>query len=650
MRNIYIFSTLLILFYTNISSLSAQNLKFEWARMLSGARENYIHKVLVDDDANSYIIGTFWQNSIFSPTNPHDTLTSNTAINFLIAKIDPDGMPIWLNKIESSIYNNITDIAVDKDGNVYVIGDFEGTLDFDPGSGVFNMSSPNGVWDNDIFVSKFNPQGQFIWAKKIGGIDKEEAKSIAIDNVGNCVIFGLFKNTVDFDPGAGNYNLSSNGDKDLFIYKLDSSGAFIWAKSFGGSSYEEAYALTVDKLDNIYTTGIFRTTVDFDPSAAVLNLTAPNFDDTYINKLDANGNLIWVKQFFNSQSLSASDLKIDDNNNLLICGLFLGSSNFDLDTTIATPYVLSANYYDGFIGKYSPNGNLRWAHRLSSPGFNNYNALSMDKLGNVYTTGTFEDTVDFDPGPNTFNLISPDVSGFADSDIFIQKLDSNGNFIWATEIGTPNYSFELGQSIALDKAGNIHLAGRFADPIDFDPTPNTYVLTPLTTQYSSSFLLKLPQCIASTSISQSTLSADQPGGNYQWLDCSNNSPIVGATSQTFNPTTNGSYAVVISNNGCIDTSACYSLNSVNVEQHDENNAMKLYPNPVSIDKGSINIDFKKMPTETAIRIFNLQGQLLKMEQFHGQQRLQIELDFPVGLYILEIKTEKTQKSFKLIIQ
>ena len=125
---------------------------------------------------------------------------------------------------------------------------------------------------------------------------------------------------------------------------------------------------------------------------------------------------------------------------------------------------------------------------------------------------------------------------------------------------------------------------------------------------------------------------------------------MGATSQTFNPTTNGSYAVVISNNGCIDTSACYSLNSVNVEQHDENNAMKLYPNPVSIDKGSINIDFKKMPTETAIRIFNLQGQLLKMEQFHGQQRLQIELDFPVGLYILEIKTEKTQKSFKLIIQ
>ncbi|MBL8812686.1 MAG: hypothetical protein JNM43_21150 [Planctomycetaceae bacterium] len=123
-------------------------------------------------------------------------------------------------------------IATDASGNVYTTGAFEGTVDFDPGSGTANLTSSGGP---DIFVCKLDSAGNFVWAKRMGGTFDERSKGIAVDRSGNVLTIGFFFGTADFDPGNGTTVLTSAGASDVFVSKLDSTGNFVWAKRWGGN-------------------------------------------------------------------------------------------------------------------------------------------------------------------------------------------------------------------------------------------------------------------------------------------------------------------------------------------------------------------------------------------------------------------------------
>ena len=125
-----------------------------------------------------------------------------------------------------------TSIAVDATGNVFTTGYFFSTSDFDPGTGTFNLTS---LGLDDIFVSKLDALGNFVWTKQWGGTSAENSYSIAVDASGNVLTTGSFQSsTVDFDPGPGTFNLTSTGNRDIFVSKLDASGNFVWATSMGG--------------------------------------------------------------------------------------------------------------------------------------------------------------------------------------------------------------------------------------------------------------------------------------------------------------------------------------------------------------------------------------------------------------------------------
>ena len=179
-----------------------------------------------------------------------------------------------------------TSITTDASGNVYTTGYFYGTVDFDPGSGIYNLASSGG----DIFISKISSSGNFIWAKSIGGSSFDLGNSITTDASGNVYTTGYFNNTVDFDPGSGIYNLASSGYNDIFISKISSSGNFIWAKSIGGSSFDLGNSITTDASGNVYTTGYFNGTVDFDPGFSSFVLTSSGSADIFIHKLSTCSN------------------------------------------------------------------------------------------------------------------------------------------------------------------------------------------------------------------------------------------------------------------------------------------------------------------------------------------------------------------------
>ena len=142
-------------------------------------------------------------------------------------------------------------IKTDVLGNIYTTGHFSGIVDFNPGAGTFTINSVPSL-NNDIYISKLDIDGNYIWAKAFGGIGNETGLSIAVDLFGNVYACGIFSTTADFDPGPGSFSLTSNGGYDAFILKLDPSGNFLWAKSFGGSSHDYANNLTLGANDNLH--------------------------------------------------------------------------------------------------------------------------------------------------------------------------------------------------------------------------------------------------------------------------------------------------------------------------------------------------------------------------------------------------------------
>ncbi|HRN40472.1 MAG TPA: PKD domain-containing protein [Vicingus sp.] len=379
----------------------------------------------------------------------------------------------WVKGIEHFINDEGVSVTTDNLGNVYITGNFQGTADFNPGVGVYNLTSLG--FDDNIFILKLDSNGSFVWAKNIevnflDPLGGEKRKSIVVDNLGNVYITANFLGTVDFDPGAGVYNLTDVGSGDIFILKLDSNGDFVWAKQMGANYGDYGYSIAVDNLGNVYTTGAFHLTVDFDPGPGTFNLSATGGSsggtDIFILKLSSSGSFVWAKRIGGIDNDGGCSITIDDFGNVYTTGSFTGNVDFDPGTGTST--LFSAGEGDVFISKLNSAGNFLWAKRMGGidDGDGAY-SITTDNIGNVYTTGVFYNTVDFDPGTSTYNLTS---QGW--EDIFISKLDANGNFVWAKSMG--GTSWDMGYSIAIDNSGNVYTSGSFMGNVDFDPGIGTF--------------------------------------------------------------------------------------------------------------------------------------------------------------------------------
>jgi hypothetical protein len=358
------------------------------------------------------------------------------------------------NDVDNSVF-------ADTDGNVYVTGRFQDTVDFDPGPGVFSLIA---LGSSDAFVTKFDKYGNHIWSIKFGGINSfaTNCHSLSVDDSGNVLITGSFSYTVDFDPGPGIYNLSSSGgNNDAFICKLNSSGSLQWAISFGNNSWDFGLDVTTDSFGNIYATGSFSGSVDFDPGpGAFIYSTITGASHTYILKLTSAGNFIWAKQFGAGWSVGAYTLKLDNLGNIYTSGEFAGICDFNPGSP--TFYLTSFGIYDGFIAKLDNNGEFIFAKQIGGTTNDKISSMTMDQYCNLYTTGNFGLTADFDPGPGIENM-----SSYGQNDIFIAKYDSAGNYLWAKQIGdTLN---DAGSCILSDQSGYIYITGFFEGTVDFNP-------------------------------------------------------------------------------------------------------------------------------------------------------------------------------------
>jgi len=272
-----------------------------------------------------------------------------------------------------------------------------------------------------------------------------DAWSITVDTIGNCCLTGMYRYTIDF----GSYSLMSvDWGQDIFIAKIDTNGNWLWAKSAGGTGSDCGQGIVTDNSGNIYVTGWFYETATF----GSYSLTGGGLD-IFVAKMDTNGNWLWINSAGGSSSETPSDITHDNQGNLYITGRFYGSANFGSFSIINND-----NEAKVFVSKLTDNGVWQWASQ-SEGTYSVASGLCVDNLQHCIIIGMFREVMSLD----SFSVISN-----GETDIFIAKIDSNGEWLWVKSTGAEN--FDYGYSVSIDEDGSTYAFGRFSGEVYFDTT------------------------------------------------------------------------------------------------------------------------------------------------------------------------------------
>ncbi len=438
-----------LVFQDNSSPSSRDEPSWLWAQSAGGTYLDEGTGITVDNNGDTYIAGLFVGTVTFGNT----TLASQGIFDVFIAKLDSDGDWLWAVSAGGTDYEWEWDIALDTNGNIYVIGYFKGTAQF----GNTTLTSQG---DSDVFVAKLNTDGDWLWAVSAGGTNEDCAVRIAVDTVQNVYISGYFWGTATF----GYTTLISHGYADVFAAKLNTDGDWLWAVSAGGTGQpegfnDEAYGVAVDALGNAYITGYFWRTATFGNTT----LTSQGDGDVFVAKINTDGDWQWVAHAGGPTPCAALglDIAVDTAGNSFITGYFLGDAVM-FDNYMITNHGV-VDFYDVFIAKLNTDGDWLWA--VSAGGTNDDAGvnIAVDALGNAYITGYFSDNAMF--GNTT--LTSNEYLGFADT--FVTKINSTGDWQWAINIGGAE-GCAGGVSLTVDTYRNAYITGCFIGTVTFNDT------------------------------------------------------------------------------------------------------------------------------------------------------------------------------------
>ncbi|UTW61677.1 SBBP repeat-containing protein [bacterium SCSIO 12741] len=390
--------------------------KMLWAHSFGGSGNDVGQSIAADAVGSVYTKGYFNGTVDFDPGPGNESITSTAFFGdeIFIHKMDASGNFDWVKTIEASSSGSHS-LVVDASGNVYITGHFRREIDFDPGPGTVLIDPGSS---RDAFVLKLDISGDFLWVKTWGGSSSVEGLALDVDGQGNVYTTGYFKGTADFDPGAGSAQLTAAGHDDVFVQKLDASGNFIWAKAFGGSKADRGVSISVNASGEVYTTGYFYDTADFDPGSGTSSFTSKGLDDVYIHKMDASGNFVWVKIFGGPSNDSGLAIEVDDVGNVITTGYTFGAVDFDPGAEVVSPP--SFGNRDAFVHKLDASGNFVWVQSFGNKDDDQGEGIAINPTGYLYSTGHFKRTVDVDMGPGIVELTS---EGY--DDIFIQKMNLN---------------------------------------------------------------------------------------------------------------------------------------------------------------------------------------------------------------------------------
>lgn len=433
---------ILILVFVSVTITIAQTPNWKWARSAAGGEYDQSSTITADASGNVIIAGYFASDFI---TLGSITL-QNAGIGFddvFIAKYDSSGNLLWAQSIGSTSDDKATAVTTDNAGNIYLTGYF-----YSPTITIGTYTFTNAGNVGDIFIVKYDSNGNILWATKEGGPGLEIPYAISVDALNNIVLVGRFSsNSITF----GTTTLALAGSMDVFVVKYDASGNVVWAQGEGGGSNDEAYAVKVDDLGNIYVAGYFNSNALF----GTITLSTTGISDAFIAKYDSSGIVIWAKKAGGSGDDRTNGLAIDEFGNSYVSGFFSNDT-----ITFGSIQLPNTSTYNSFIAKYDASGNEVWAKGIygDSKAF----AITITPE-NVYVCGFFrEDSLVY--GPSTLYLDG-------NTDFYLANCDTAGNARWLVQQTSGGPSSEIPNSITADAWGNVSISGYFdSDPIEFGPS------------------------------------------------------------------------------------------------------------------------------------------------------------------------------------
>lgn len=453
-----------------ILNVHAQPLSVKWAKQVGGTISVNVLGSTTNSNGDIYLCGYFSGTVDFDPGLAQLTKTVTGGINadIFIQKLDANGNLKWINTLGTTSTEYAYAVTVDGSGNVYVTGRFNGTMDFDPGIGTFNLTAPGST--DAAYILKLDENGLFKWARAclISGTGFAYGVDIVADADNSPIMLGYYMGTLDMDPTPGSDVVTTQGWQDPFIVKLDSNGMYTWGKTYGGSGHDYTTGLAIDKNQNLYSCGYFENTVDFDPGPGIHNITTSGSTNkrAFIQKLRPNGDFVWVAAPTGGSS-QATAIAVADDGGVYSGGTFSGT--VDLDPGTGSYQVNCNGVQDMYLHKLDTNGIYQWGYAAGSKNWDYLRGVTFDKKGNMYATGSFTDTVDFDPGSGTDKKITN-----GSYDIFVVGLHADGSYGWTAAYGNANN--DRGYKVLVDAVGDLIITGGFSDTVDFDPGAGTQLM------------------------------------------------------------------------------------------------------------------------------------------------------------------------------
>ncbi|MEN9738221.1 MAG: hypothetical protein RLZZ318_254 [Bacteroidota bacterium] len=402
-----------------------------WAKSGNGNKYDYTNCMTKDNFGNIYITGVF-DSTIISFGNIN--LTNSGRRNIFLVKYDQNGNIIWAKSFGGNLIDDANGICSDSFGNVYLTGGFQSP------SIAFGATTLTRVSSQDMFIAKFDSNGNVIWAKSAGGNNFEAGNSVTSDSKGNAVVTGWFGSASIVFGGDTLYKIAG---QDIFVVKYDSKGNVKWAKSAGGIGNEMGLKVTNDSFGNFYMTGFFNSsTISFN------GITLNSFGglDAYVAKYDSIGNILWAKNIVGTGDEYGLGIVNDVSGNVLLTGYF-GSSTI----SFAGSNLNNSGGTDVFLVKYDSNGNEIWANSIGGSGGESSTSISRDFNGDFVLTGYFSSA--------SLSIGSVVLNNKGGKDIFVVKYDSLGTVLWAKSAG--GSADDIGNCAIIDKKGNIVLSGNY---------------------------------------------------------------------------------------------------------------------------------------------------------------------------------------------
>ncbi len=443
----------------------------QWAKNVGGTSGDYGRSIADDSLGNVYITGHYSGTADFDPSTGTANLSNAGNNDIFFAKYSSDGSLVWAKGIGNTGDDVSLSISLVNNSYFIIAGYFMGTVDFDPGAGITNLTAQASPY-YDAFFAKYDSSGNLIWVKQLvcNASSHSAIENLKLDINGNIYVSGILYGTADFDPDAGTTNLSSGGNNNLFFAKYNSSGGIIWAKNIGNTSTNYIKDIDVDGSSNLLITGYYSGTLDLDPGSGVSNLVSAGGQDIFFAKYsNSDGSLLWDKSIGGSGSDNGYGISVDNSNNVYITGLFNGTVDFNPGTS--TNNLTSTGGANTYLAKYSTDGNFVWTENISGTATGNFGVkIFVDNTGNIYLTGSFYSTIDLDPGTGITNITSA-----GGQDIYFAKYSSSdGSFVWGKGIGGSGTDNVI--RLTKDINNYLYLVGYFNGTADFDPVGSSLSL------------------------------------------------------------------------------------------------------------------------------------------------------------------------------